>query len=196
MKLTKVRRRLGDSLNNGRIVTAVRDAFEDGMTDGLVIALTNDWVVIHDVDNGVYLDAIVMLRLEDISRVWFRDDDAYHHRAMAGLGTTVAVFDCDDEASTADLLDVASAQGGIFEIRMENLAGEPLSIGRLTHRRSKSFDLLYVGRDGVWVEKVERWKYSEVTYIQMGGRYLEALNCFADPCPFVEDHEAGRTSSS
>lgn len=125
MNPSKVRRRLTDSLDNGRIVAAVRDAFDGSMTDGFVIALTDNWVVIHDLDNGVYLDAVVMLRLKDISRVLFRDDDAYHHRAIADLGKSVAVFECDDHACTSDLVDVASDRGSIFAIRMEKLTGNP-----------------------------------------------------------------------
>ena len=92
MKPSKVRRRLQQSLTDGRIATAVRDEFELTMTDGFVIALTNDWVVMHALDAAVYLDEIVMLRLQDISRVWFRDDDAYHHRAVTALGERVASY--------------------------------------------------------------------------------------------------------
>lgn len=88
MKPSKVRRRLRESLTDGRIVTAVRDDFELATTDGYVIAFTNDWVVLHALNDGVYLDAIVMLRLKDISRALFRDDDPYHHRASLASART------------------------------------------------------------------------------------------------------------
>ncbi|WP_028050289.1 hypothetical protein [Cellulomonas sp. URHD0024] len=187
MKPSKVRRRLNDSLTGRRIVTAVRDSFEISLTDGFVIAMTEDWVVMHTLADGVYLDDIVMLRLGDISRVWFRDDDAYHHRAVEALDKSVAVFDCDDSVDACELLKVASATAEIFAVRLEMLDREPLAIGRLTRLRKKSFDLHYVGRDGVWANQVERWKYQDLTRIELGGRYLQALNSFSDPHPLAEE---------
>ena len=153
------------------------------MTDGFVIALTNDWVVMHALDAAVYLDEIVMLRLQDISRVWFRDDDAYHHRAVTALGERVASFDCEADLSAPDLIKSASALASIIATHFEVLDGEPLSIGRPLTLRNKSFDMHYVGRDGIWSPHVERWKYRQVTRIEVGGRYLSALNRFADHYP-------------
>ena len=190
MKLSKIRERLKASLDGGQIVTVVRDAFEISMSDGFVIALTDEWVVMHAIGDGVYLDDIVMLRLRDVSRVWFRDDDAYHHRAIASLGTSVAIFDCGNSVCASELLKLTSARADIFAIHLEVLDHEPLSIGRLTRLRKKSFDLHYVGRDGVWANEVERWKYRDVTRIEVGGRYLGALNRFADPYPLTEKPEA------
>ena len=34
----------------------------------------------------------------------------------------------------------------------------------------------------------QRWWFREVTYIEMGGRYLQAPNRFADPYPSAEGH--------
>lgn len=183
MKMSKVRRRLEESLNERRIATVVRDAFEINMTDGFVIALTDDWLVMHALDDGVYLDDIVILRLQDVSRVWFRDDNAYHHRAIAGLGQSIAIFECDGSASTSELLNAASAKSDILAIHLETLEQEPLFIGRLVKLRNKSFDLHYVGRDGVWSDTVDRLRYRDLTRIEVDGRYLQALNRFADPYP-------------
>lgn len=189
MKPTKVRRRLQESLQDRRIATAVRDDRETWAIDGFVIAMAKDWVVLHALDDGVHLDRIVMLRMEDISRVWFRDDDAYHHRAIAGLGQGVASFDCDPDVTAAELIDGAAGRADIFALHFELLDGEPLFIGRLIKRRKKSIDLHFVGRDGVWADEPERWKYRDVTRIEMGGRYLTALNRFADPYPSPEGQD-------
>lgn len=172
-----------ESLEAGRIVTAVRDGLEVEQIDGFVVSIADDWVVMHDLVDGVYLDGIVMLRLDEISRVRFRDDDAYHHRAIAGLGEAVSAFDCDGDVRTSDLIAAASARADIFAVHFENLRGEPLLIGRLLRRRKKSFEMHYVGRDGVWAREKERWAYKDVTRIEVGGRYLDALNRFADPFP-------------
>ena len=172
-------------MEDGRIATIVRDAFEITFTDGFVLALTDDWVVLHSLD-GVYFDGIVMLRLRDISRVLFRDDDAYHHRAVVALGETIADFACASSASAPDLLAAAADRADIFMVHLEVLEGESLIVGQLVDLRKKSFDLHFVGRDGIWVDDVDRWRYRDLTRIEVGGRYLDALNRFADPYPGID----------
>lgn len=183
MKPSKIRRRLDLSLSSRRIATVVRDKFEIDMTDGFVIAVTDHWVVLHALDDGVYLDDIVMLRLQDVSGVLFRDDNAYHHRAVAGMSDAIAAFGFDAGVGAADLLKAVSPEGDILAIHLETLKGEPLVIGRVIRLRRKSFELHYVGRDGVWAKDAERWRYRDITRIEFGGRYLQALNRFADPYP-------------
>lgn len=180
--MSKISRRLEASLTQARIVTIVRDAFEIGMTYGVVLALTDDWLVIHSLE-GVYFDDIVMLRLRDVSRVWFRDDDAYHHRAIAGLNQKPGEFECANDATAPNLLSAVSARADIFAIHLEVLRGEPLLIGRLLELRKKSFRFHYVGRDGVWSKDIDRVRYRDLTRIEIDGRYLDALNRFADPYP-------------
>jgi hypothetical protein len=186
MKAEKVRRLLHDSLRAKRIITADRDAYELSMTDGFVIAMTDDWVVLHALEDGVYLDDVVMLRLQDISRVSFRDDDAYHDRAIAALDGQIADFSCNDSAGPSELLQEASTEADIFAIRLEVLDGEPLAIDRLLRTRKNSFDMHYVSRNGVWADDIERWKYRDLTRIEVGGRYLSALNRFAEPYPVAD----------
>jgi len=183
MKPGKIRRRLEASLTDRRIATLVRDDFESRLTHGFVIALSEDWVVMHTLSDGVHLEEVVMLRIQDISRVFWGDDDAYHHRAIAALDQSVTSFDCPVDVTAGDLINAAAGRAEVFGIHFEVLDQEPLCVGRLVERRKRSFDMHYVGRDGVWAGTTERWRYRHVTRIEVGGRYLTALNRFADPCP-------------
>lgn len=149
MKSDKIMRRLRESLDDGRIVTVVRDQFETVMTDGLVIAVSDEWVTLHGLADGVHLDDVVHLRLSDVSRVWFRDDDAYHHRALKALGMPVATFECADDTTVPDLLAHAGEEDRIFAVHFETLEDEPMMIGRLVGLEKRSFVVHYVGRDGV-----------------------------------------------
>lgn len=183
MKGEKIDRRLAASMTDGRIVTVVRDAFELMLTDGFVLDASSDWIVLHRLADGAHLDDVVMVRRKDVSRVWFRDDDAYHHRAITGLGVEVASYDGAGRETTKDLLEAPTANGTIVALHMEGLVGEPLVVGRILKMRTKSLDFHYVGRDGRWAKDTERWRYRDITRIELGGRYLDALNRFADPYP-------------
>lgn len=183
MKKSKIRRRLQKSLDNRRIATVVRDDFDLRSTSGFVIALTQDWVVVHALNAGVYLDEVAFLRLQDVSKVWFRDDDAYHHRAVDDLGQSTATVDCPDDADVRQMLSIASAHGDVLAVYTEVVDDDALFVGRLIKLRKKSFDLHFVGRDGVWVDELDRHRYKDVTRIEVGGRYLDALSTYADPYP-------------
>lgn len=183
MKPPKVRRRLESALAEGRITTVERAALEVDMTDGLVVALTDDWVVLHEIIDGVHLDGLVALRLRDVSRVLFRDDDAYHRRALAGLGAEVATYEVEADVDARGLLARAQAEGRLVNVLLEVLQDEPMTLGRLLELRRKRFVIHYLGRDGEWAREPERWRYRDVTRIEVGGRYLEALERFGDPYP-------------
>ncbi len=183
MKPSKIRRHLESALAEGRIATVVRDAFELDMTDGLVVAVTDDWVVLHELAFGVHLDGLTALRLRDVSRVWFRDDDAYHRRALAGLGAEVATYEVEADVDARGLLARAQAEGRLVAVHLEVLRDEPMTLGRLLELRRKRFVIHYLGRDGEWAREPERWRYRDVTRVEVGGRYLEALERFGDPYP-------------
>lgn len=182
MKAKKIRRRLEKSLTERRIASLMRDAFDETFIDGFVIGLSDDWIILHVLNNGVYLDDLVFLRLQDVSRVRFRDDDPYHYRAIADLGKDVAELDYDGPFTPVDLLREASRRADIFAVYAEVLVDD-LFIGTPVDFRKKSLDFHYVGRDGVWAREVDRIKYRDITRIDVGGRYLEALNRYADPYP-------------
>src|SRR5262245_35426213 len=130
MKRSKVLARLSDAQRNGRIVTVVRDDFELTTTHGYVIASNDSWIALHTIAFGVHLDDISLVRVKDISRVSFGDDDPYHHRAILGLGVAVAAFEMSASDGTRELLLAAKAAAPIIALGMENTVGEPLIIGR------------------------------------------------------------------
>lgn len=183
MKPAKVRRRLESALAERRVTSVWRDACEITTTDGLVVSLTDDWVVLHETVDGVHLDGLVALRLRDVSRVLFRDDDAYHRRALAALGAEVATYEVEPDVDVRGLLARAQADDRLVAVHLEVLRSEPMTLGRLLDLRRKRFVIHYIGRDGEWAREPERWRYRDVTRIEVGGRYLEALERFGDPYP-------------
>lgn len=107
MKPAKVRRLLAEGLGAQRVVRVRRDAYDVAHTDGFIIELTNDWVVMHVIDDGVYLDCLLMMRVSDISSVIDGHND-YVDRALRGLGQTVAEIACPMDATARDLVVAAA----------------------------------------------------------------------------------------
>lgn len=111
------------------------------------------------------------------------DDDAYHRRALAALGAEVAPYEVEADADARGLLARAQAEGRLVAVHLEVLRDEPMTLGRVLELRKRRFVIHYLGRDGEWAREPERWRYRDVTRIEVGGRYLEALERFGDPYP-------------
>ena len=58
-----------------------------------------------------------------------------------------------------------------------------LLIGKVLRIGEKRLDLHFIGRDGVWSDFVEAWKLKDITRIEFGGRYIQALEQFGDSMP-------------
>ena len=169
-------------------MTVRRKRLDVHETNGFVIALTDEWVVLHELD-GVYLEAVVLLRLDQVTKVEPHQDEAFVMRAFAGLGVPLEDFLCPPTARVGDLLKIASERGRVIGVHLETPKGDWINFGLLHRIGKKRADLQFVGRDGDWVEFSEAWKLNEITRIEFGGRYIHALEQFADPIVPVESRK-------
>ncbi|KRE40261.1 hypothetical protein [Knoellia sp. Soil729] len=182
MKLKKVRRLLAEALEAHRVVRVWRDPYDSAFTDGFIIGLTHDWVVMHEIDDGVYLDGLLMMRVRDISTV-IDGHNGYVDRALRGLGQSVAEFACPDKATVRDLVVAAAGLHQLSVFALGDEDEEQLMVGRLIKVGKKRVRHHFLRPDGTWAADVDRWRYEQVSSIHIGGRYLDALAQFGDPYP-------------
>lgn len=175
--------RLGSALRTGAPVTVVRKYLDESETSGFVIAVLDDWVVLQDYIGGAHLDAVVLLRLDQVTSVKMHADTDYLMRAVAGLGVPLETFDCPSDGSVGELLRVIAARAELAAVRLETPKGEWFNIGKIKRIGGKRLDLHFIGRDGVWVDFVEAWKLRDITRLEFGGLYIRALEQFGDPMP-------------
>jgi len=83
-------------------VTVVRAGLDVSRTSGFVVGLSTKWVVLHELADGVYLDGIVMLRRDLITRA--ERDSGYLARASEELRQRPRHSTWALDATTADLL--------------------------------------------------------------------------------------------
>ena len=180
----KALRRLTSARDHKTPVTVTREDLDAYETSGFVIALTNDWVVLHALD-GAYLDGVTLLRLDLVTNVRAHQDEAYVTRATDGLGVPLASFECEPDATVAELLEGVSTRGEIVGVDLESRDGDWVNYGKIHHIGKHRVDLQYIGRGGDWMDFVDAWKLREITRIEFGGRYIRALELFGDPRPEV-----------
>lgn len=179
----KILRRLEAAHRKRTPVTIHRKDVDLELTHGFVLARSADWVVLHELEDTVYLDGFVVLRLDQVSKVTRGKDTPYVRRAVDGLGLSVHEFECAPDAGVRDLILLAAQRVELIGIRMEEWEGEPLFIGKVRRVGRKKLDLQFIGSDGMWVDDVDAWKLKDVTRIEFGSRYIRALERFGDPMP-------------
>lgn len=183
---TKIVRRLTSAQLNQEPVTIWRKHLDADRTSGFVIAVLDDWVVLQDLYEAVYLDDVVLLRLDYVTKVEAHQDRAYVSRAVAGLGESLQEFECALDATINDLLGIVAERSDLVCIHLENKKNYWFAIGKILAIGRNRLDLHYIGRDGVWCGFVDAWKLKDITRIEFGGKYLRALERFGDPMPDVK----------
>lgn len=171
---------LASAVRDGSPVTVRRKHLDWNTTHGFVIALTDSWVVMHALD-GAYLEAVVLLRSDAITKVETHADAEYVVRAVTGLGTPVAQFDAAPDADVAVLLRSVVERADIVGVHLESHKGDWVNYGKVHRIGKKRADLQFIGRDGDWADYIDAWKLRKVTRIEFGGRYIRALEVFGDP---------------
>jgi len=182
VKPRKVRRLLANGLEGCRLTRVWRDAYDVAFTDGFVVALTDDWVVMHVVVDGAYLDDLRMMRLRDISTVVDGHND-YIERAVRGLNQQVAQAALHADATVRDLIAAAADLHPLLAFTLGDEDEEQLMVGRLVRAGRNRVHLRFLSPDGTWADETDRWRYELISSIQVGGRYFDALAQFGDPYP-------------
>ncbi|VXC04150.1 hypothetical protein [Aeromicrobium sp. 9AM] len=150
---------------------------------GYIVGVAKRWVVVQELQDAVYVDGYHVLRIKDITSVKNDRDAEYVERAVSQLGRPTPGFTIPHDARTRDVLEAAARHAPLIGVHGEQYEGEPLLIGKLGRLGKKKLDLLFIDPRGRWEDSPRRWRYAEVTRVEIESRYISALERFGDPVP-------------
>lgn len=179
MKRSKVLGRLDDAVVSGCVVTIDRAELGES-AQALVLSRNDKWVAVQELNDGVHLDSVVLVRLRDITAVR-EDASGYYNRAIAVLGEPKATFSLDEDADTRALLLEAAALHALSAFAIGDDGEEALMIGRLIKAGPKKVRHRFLYTWGEWDDHVDTWRYRQISSITIGGRYVDGLARFGDP---------------
>lgn len=182
---SKIVRRLMLAQQDRVPVTVRRKHLDNDETFGFVIAVSDEWVVLHDLVEKVRLDAVVLLRLDHVSHVQSPWNQEYVARAVAGLGEPIQEFECVPDVTIGDLLRIINERAEFIMVYLENRKDYSLALGKVRRIGKNRLDLHYVRADGTWVDFIDAWKLKDITRIDFAGIYVRALERFGDTMPEV-----------
>ena len=183
---TRSRERLEAARADRRYVRLRRGITGAHDLDGYVVDIGTKWVLLARVDPMVVLDGFVAVRIADVAKVAERTSSAHFvRRALEIRGAwppdrAVPALDLDGRRA---LLSSAGAQYPLITLHIEKSRPDACWIGAFHGFGGRQVGLVCVTTNARWEDDVTGFRVSDVTRVDVGGRYDGALGQVAGPPP-------------
>ena len=158
------------------IVRIHREEVDPGWIDGYVLSFGRQWCLLAVVDDDVHLNGLRAVRVEHISQI---EVPCPHHefkvKALAlrkAKLPRIPLLNCND--STA-LLRAAGANYPLITLYLEWHETDVCYVGRVVMLNKETLFLRCLNPDAEWENEPARFALDEITRIDFGGAYEEAL---------------------
>ncbi|MBJ7553082.1 hypothetical protein [Marinomonas spartinae] len=147
----------------------------DNWTDGFVVDANEEMVLLQLVDDGVHLNGYQILFLEDISDfVHPAPFNDFQKRVLALRGEEVEDPEVDLDDLAVLLIDI-SEEYGLVTLHREEVEPDSCEIGRVVKADAVTYELEEIGSDARWFDDTFEYDLYDITRIEFGGAYEEAL---------------------
>ena len=147
----------------------------DNWSDGFIIDANEEMVLLQLVDDSIRLNGYQILFLEDIS-------DFVHPAPFNDFQKKVLELRQEEiqnpEIELGELNEILlniSEDYGLVTLHREELESDSCGIGRVIKADDVSFELEEIGSDARWFDETYEYDLYDITRIEFGGSYEEAL---------------------
>ena len=160
-----------------RLLVRFSRAFEPGTVNGYVLDIGPQFFLLALVSDGLRFNGFQCFRLSDVQKLRVPDKYARFHEAVLKKrrqripGRIPVVV-----SNLAELLITANRAFPLVTIHRETVDPEVCWIGRVIDVRGGRVTLLEIGPDARWEDQVETYRLSEITRVDFGGDYEDALH--------------------
>jgi hypothetical protein len=151
--------------------------YESGSTHGYVLDIGPRFFLLGLVSDEIRFDGFQCLRLSDVRRL--RVPDPYSDFTVAALhkrGETIKRKPNINLQSLPELLWSANRLFPLVTINRERVKPDTCEIGRVMDIGKTHVSLLEIGPDAVWEEDPTEIPLREITRVDFGGGYEDALH--------------------
>lgn len=166
------------------IVSIWREDIDPQAITGYVVDLSPDFVVIHNRSDYIVLDGYSILRVRDITGV---DDKpkrgSFWMEALKlrGQKPRRPVGVCLD--NTASILESVNKHYSLLAVHREGIRNDECAIGRIEKLTKKTVILQWLNPSAQWDGYSPRYRLTDITKIDFGGLYEDALALVARILP-------------
>lgn len=175
---------LTSALSHHEIVNIARAIPKADELEGFIVALGPDWFLLHLLDDGMFLNGYVALRMRDIREVAVMGGpDSFPARALRHYGDEVRRPEGVDLATTASLLRTIGERYPVISIHAEVVEPDACYVGAIVETVPDAVILREISPEATWDEETTRWDVEEITRVDLGGRYEMALTAVGGAPP-------------
>ncbi len=145
--------------------------------------MTDRWVVVHQLLQGVILDDVVLVLVDDVMKVDLHPAAHVALEAIQSCGMPVDVFDCAPDVTPSQLLDTVRQRGGLVRIGYDHEGFRWQEVGFIRAVGEARIELHHMNDDATWAEDSGMRLISRMVRVEVGGLYLGAFERFGDPMP-------------
>lgn len=159
-----------------KLVISFRSKYDDGSSYGYVLDIGPRFLLLALIDDDIRFNGYQCLLLKNVKRleVPYRFE-GFVVAALRKRKQSIARKPKINLNSLPELLESANRLFPLITIHREDVKPDSCWIGRIA-KIGKSDLLLYeIGPDAVWDRKAKRHRLSEITRVDFGGGYEEAL---------------------
>ncbi len=146
--------------------------------EGFLVDQGERWILLHLVTpHGFSLDGYVALRSVDIKscKRWGAEHGSFPSRCLEYFGEIPVVPTGLDLARTHRLIGSAATRWPLLTLFVEIEDPDVCFVGQPVSVSSRHLHLLPISPEAEWQEEPIRYDLRDITRIQFGGRYEEAL---------------------
>jgi hypothetical protein len=175
----KLARALKTAMEN-RTLVRLKRRFESGPVKGYVLAMGPAFLMIALVSDRIRLDGFEIFRLEDIADVKPDPYAPFIETALAKRGERAPDAPPIDLTSIGAIVRSAGQAFPLVTLHTEGEDPDVCWIGRVVEVTAEEAVLLEIGPDALWDDEVERHQLGQITRVNFGGDYEDALALVAD----------------
>jgi hypothetical protein len=184
--MSKLRERLTAATNRQELVQITRSIRGADRLEGFALDVGRRWLLLHKASHDMFLDGYVAIRVGDVKKVTPWDGtDGFPARALKHFGEIPhAPAPALDLSSTPALLAAVAAISQVVTIHIERKDRTVCYIGKPLGASSKMLWLRGITPAAKWETKLMKWRFRDITRVEFGGRYEQALHAVGgDPPP-------------
>ncbi len=160
-----------------QLIRVYRDSLEDGWISGYVAACGEEFFVMEQVTEEVRFDGWISLRYIDVSSCDMPDPHAaFVEKALKIRGASRRACPVNDALPLSGLLQAAGQHCAALTIHAEEVDADVCYIGRCDSVTPGELVLRpTLTPDGEWDDEAEVFLLSDITRVDFGGSYEDAL---------------------
>lgn len=162
--------------HRNRFLVRFSRPFEPGTVNGYVLGIGPKFFLLALVSDGIRLNGFQCFRLSDVRELCVPDEyAAFHEAALRKRGQRFPKKPSVNLGSLAALLLTAGRAFPLVTIHRENVDRDVCWIGRVTGVRNSRVTLREIGPDALWDDQLGTYRLGEITRVDFGGDYEDAL---------------------